>query len=204
MLDEIIIAVPRNIINDFLKQNPYGFVDQSLDEIYKLIVSNCVSVNRSDAETDESLKQIIPYILISHNGNYFLSRRKNTQAEVRLHNKMSLGFGGHINPIDSSYEIDIIVGGLVREIREEVSIGEFETPRLLGFINDDISEVGRVHLGLLFEIHSCSDNVEIIEKDKMDGAWASISEITSNYENLESWSKIAFDAHLKHGVSSAT
>lgn len=197
MIDEVIIAVPRIEISNLLNKEPFGFINQNLAQSYNLILNNCIEVDRQKAETDESLKQLIPYVIIKHEEKYLLLRRKNTQSEIRLHNKMSIGVGGHLNPIDSSQGHDIIIGGLIRELQEEINIDNFEIPQFLGFINDDISEVGRVHLGLLFEIESNSPDVEIIETDKMDGKWASVAEIDADYEYLESWSKIAFDNHVK-------
>ena len=198
MLDEVIIAVPRVAIDSLLREVSYGFISHNLDQSYKLVLENCVEINRQIAETDETHKQLIPYVIVKYEDSYLLLSRKNTQAEVRLHNKMSIGLGGHLNPIDSYQGYDIIIGGLIRELQEEVKLEDFDVPQFLGFINDDVSEVGRVHLGLLFEIESTSFNVEIIEKDKMEGSWASLSELNTNYDLLESWSKIAFDSYIKN------
>ncbi|WP_051054212.1 hypothetical protein [Fibrella aestuarina] len=197
MSEEVIIAVPRKVINETLLDNPFGFISDNVENLYIKILSNCIQMIRSHAENDNSHKQIIPYVLINYKEKFFLSRRKNTQTEKRLHNKMSIGFGGHINPVDYSSDYDLIIGGLIREIREEINIGDFSIPQLIGFINDDVSEVGQVHIGLLFEIELNYSEIEIIEKDKMDGRWVTIAEMEENYEYLESWSKIAFDSYVK-------
>lgn len=200
MIDEVIIAVPRDVIKDLLDEQPFGFIDQNLIKLYTLILNNTISINRLTAETDETFKQLIPYVLIKNQSNYLLTKRNKKQTEVRLHDKMSIGLGGHINPVDSSEKFDLIIGGLFREIQEEISITDFAYPQFIGFINDDISEVGRVHLGLLFEIETKSSTLDIVEKDKMEGNWASLTDIEASYEHLESWSKIAFDAHLRRNI----
>ncbi|QKZ15096.1 DNA mismatch repair protein MutT [Spirosoma sp. KUDC1026] len=197
MTDEIIIAVPRKKIQFLLDKQPFGFFDEKSSQMYDLILNSCTEVNRASAENDESFKQIIPYILITYQEKYLLLKRKTKQTEARLHNKMSIGVGGHINPIDYNKEKDIILGGLLRELHEEVRIVSFEPPVFLGFINDDISEVGKVHLGLLFRVESHTSDVDVIEIDKMDGQWASISELNENFDYLESWSQIAFNSCIK-------
>jgi predicted NUDIX family phosphoesterase len=109
---------------------------------------------------------------------------------------MSIGVGGHINPSEATPEGDLIREGLSREVHEELFICPPYQERLVGLINDDTTEVGRVHLGVLFEIDSPSLDVRVRETHKMDGAWALLAQLEQSYERLETWSQIVFDSYL--------
>lgn len=134
--------------------------------------------------------------MVRYFDRYFLLQRKKTQSEQRLHNKFSIGVGGHINPSEPAPGVDVIREGLTREIDEELFIGPGYRERLVGLINDDTTEVGRVHLGVLFEIESVSADVRVRETHKMEGAWALIDHLDQTYEDLETWSQIVFDSYL--------
>jgi len=153
-------------------------------------------MDRAQAETDPTYKQIIPYAVVRHFDSYFLLQRKNTQSEQRLHHKFSIGVGGHINPSEVAIGNDVIEDGLSREINEELRIASGYHERLIGLINDDTTDVGRVHLGVLYEVDSLSFDVHVRETDKMHGTWALIERLRESYEALETWSQIVYDSFL--------
>jgi predicted NUDIX family phosphoesterase len=163
------------------------------------LVARCGSfVDRPTAEADPDYKQIIPYAVVRHVDRYFLLRRKSAQSEQRLHDKLSIGVGGHINPPEAAAARvdDVIADGLTREINEELVIAPGYRETLIGLINDDTTEVGRVHLGILFEVDSVSLDVQVRETHKMDGTWALLDHVEQNYDRLETWSQIVFDSYL--------
>jgi predicted NUDIX family phosphoesterase len=153
-------------------------------------------MDRSAAETEPAYKQIIPYAMVRHLDSYFLLQRKSAQSEQRLHNKLSIGVGGHINPSELIHGSDLIRDGLTREINEELYISVGYRERLIGLINDDTTDVGRVHLGVLFEIDSTSYDVSVRETNKMDGTWVPIGRLQEDYDRLETWSQIVYDSYL--------
>ena len=55
---------------------------------------------RSEAETDPTFKQIIPYALLTHAGRVLHYVRGKKAGEQRLVAKGSLGIGGHMNDHD--------------------------------------------------------------------------------------------------------
>src|ERR1035438_1998705 len=95
-------------------------------------------------------KQIIPYVLIEHRGRILAYQRTAKGNESRLHNKYSIGFGGHINDTDLQPQSNILYTGMLRELNEEVYLPTLSGLQLLGCINDDASLVGQVHLGVVF------------------------------------------------------
>ncbi|HEX4808661.1 MAG TPA: hypothetical protein VH325_07020 [Bryobacteraceae bacterium] len=196
MEPENVLVVPTSSLWDCMGYVNKGLITQRLDQFGSLVNDFGSFVERSAAENDAAYKQIIPYAVVRHLDSYFLLQRKSAQSEQRLHNKFSLGVGGHINPAELSPDGDLIRQELTREVNEELDVASGYRERLIGLINDDTTEVGRVHLGVLFEIDSMSFDVSVREKHKMEGAWIPISRLEEIYEGLETWSQIVYDSHL--------
>ena len=188
---EVILGVQRDLIENILNTD-YGFISEI--DSYQLIKDNLTSMERDLAETDNSFKQIIPYLFIEFEDKILTYERTKKQSESRLHNKLSIGIGGHINPIDDFMDSDIIIECLKREINEEIDIELINDPIFIGIINDDLSEVGKVHLGLVFKAKAKTEKFEILEKDKMIGKWSSSTEIEKDFDRMESWSQIVLDS----------
>ena len=62
---------------------------------------------RAEAETDPSWKQLIPYLVLRDGERIFLMRRTKAGGDERLHDRYTIGVGGHVNPEDGD-----VVGGL--------------------------------------------------------------------------------------------
>jgi predicted NUDIX family phosphoesterase len=146
---------------------------------------------RAEMETDRSWKQVIPYLILRDGPRYFLMRRTQAGADARLHDRWSIGVGGHLNPGDGD-----LAGGLRREWREEVA-ADFEPAfSLIGLLNDDTTEVGSVHVGAVYLADAAGRAVAIRETDKLTGAFADRSEVAAVVDRMESWSALVF-AHLE-------
>lgn len=145
---------------------------------------------RAAVEDDPGVKQLIPYVVVRDGSSYFLMRRTRGGADARLHDLGSIGVGGHINPGD-----DGVLAGLRREWEEEVEAAFDPQPRFVGLLNDDTTPVGRVHLGLVFEIDAAGRPVAIREKDKLSGGFASTDAVRAVADQLETWSRLVFE-HL--------
>jgi predicted NUDIX family phosphoesterase len=170
----------------------YAIFGPTSPVVEKIILDNHTFRDREEAETNLAFKQVIPYIVVRHQDNYLLSQRTKKQQEKRLHNLFSLGQGGHITPEDSACK-DPILGGLMREIREEFRISPEYSCRPVGLINDDTNDVGKVHLGLVYMLMVSGSLLEVAEEGKHIARWANLSELESYYPNMETWSKIVMD-----------
>jgi len=198
-MEELVFAFPTD---EFWKLTPYkiGLIKEN-SEVLKRIVQNGLFLRRSELEEDPSFKQIIPYAIISHKESFYLFRRTSGQTEKRLRNKFSLGVGGHMNPNDNMESKEqYLIDELKRELFEEVKLlnGCFiEDIEFIGFINDDTIPVGRVHIGLLYNIHVSNKEVYINETDKMTADWIDKPNLAEFYEGMETWTKITFDFYIK-------
>ena len=195
-LNEYVMVVDaqvlRNIFNLSRGLNP------AKSDIFDFILNNHCFISRADAERDPNYKQIIPYVTIRRDGLWLLFQRKSTQTEARLHNKYSLGLGGHITRETDHESLNPIMAGLYRELDEEISIKHGE-PKYIGILNDDESDVGKVHLGLLFEINAQSSIFELPEADKMSAQWVETDALAKYYPQMETWSQFLLDL-LRNGT----
>lgn len=157
-------------------------------------------VERAYAERTPALKQIIPYSIVhcetQHGRRVLSTRRLDTGGETRLHDKHSIGLGGHINPEDldvaKSAIRNPIEAGTRREIAEELVVNGAYTVRRVGILNDDSNAVGAVHVGVV-QVITVSQPVEIREKDQLEGRLLStddLSTMLAEGTNFETWSKL--------------
>lgn len=143
---------------------------------------------RDEAEEDPTWKQVIPYLLLRDGGRLFLMRRTSAGGDARLHERWSIGVGGHLGPADPSVE-----EGLHREFEEELVADWHPELRPLGLLNDDRTPVGQVHLGIVFEADAAGRPVAVRETHKLSGRFVEIDEVLAGYQHLETWSQLLFD-----------
>jgi predicted NUDIX family phosphoesterase len=154
---------------------------------------------RSSMEEDPSWKQVIPYPILRDGKRWFLMRRTRAGGDARLHDRYSIGVGGHVNPADGGLDGDLS-NALRREWTEELDVDFVPAFRFIGLLNDDTTPVGAVHLGLVFEGDAAGRPVTIRETDKLTGRFAETHEVAAVAESLETWSRLAFD-FIEHGVA---
>ena len=105
---------------------------------------------RPEMEEDPSYRQIIPYVVLTRGEEVFVLRRLKKGGEKRLHGLLSIGVGGHINPVDEAGRGEALMRGLRREVEEEVEVERELSLVPVGVINEETNEVGSVHLGFMF------------------------------------------------------
>jgi len=158
---------------------------------------------RSSAETDPSLKQIIPYALIVSEGKFLRYIRGKKAGEQRLVSKGSIGIGGHMNDHDEGlFALDdqAYLAGVLREVEEEVRIAQPISNRIVALLNDDSTEVGQVHLGVIHVITLERPVAEKRESVIRSLKFLKPEELRAERESLEGWSQICAD-HLEKLVS---
>jgi predicted NUDIX family phosphoesterase len=196
--NERILVIPSHVIVPKLTSHRFLETTISYDELMNLIDEHHQLVDRAPAETDNSLKQIIPYAIIRFGDQVYLVKRSKRQAEARLHDLYSIGLGGHISEsVDESS--DVIRAALARELDEEMVIDGPSLVKYVGIINDDTTDVGKVHLGILHEVWLQGEYCRIREKENMTGNWCTIPSLTNYYGTMESWSQIVCRYHLLTG-----
>lgn len=148
---------------------------------------------RSEAETDPSWLQLIPYVLLRHEDRLFHYTRGAAGGERRLHAKRSVGIGGHINPCDTATG-DPYRAGLLRELAEEVTIETAYQEHLLGLVHDPTTPVGQVHLGVVHVWMMNRPAVRALDPALAGGGFETIDELVADRGAFESWSQLVLDA----------
>ena len=167
-----------------------------------LLKENNFFVARSSAEENPSLKQLIPYAIFRHGGKILHYTRGAKSGEKRLVAKGSIGIGGHINDTDESlfsFDQSAYHNAVRREIREELQLAGGFTERAVALINDDSTEVGRVHLGIVHIVDLESPDVRAGEKAIAELGFATRGELLARSDSLETWSQIALEGLAELG-----
>lgn len=151
---------------------------------------------RSTVEEDPTFKQLIPYAIleseIDGERSIFQYTRGKGQGEKRLHALRSIGIGGHISEEDAGND-DLYKSGMLRELHEETVIeSEFED-RVVGFIYDDTTPVGRVHLGVVHILKLAEPLARAKETELTMSGFAPVAELKSELDRFETWSQLCLD-----------
>jgi predicted NUDIX family phosphoesterase len=192
--DELVLGIPRASVPGGLGWR--GVRALALGPFLAAIRREGTFRPRAEAEHDPAWKQVIPYLALRDGGAIFLMRRSRAGGDARLHDRYTIGVGGHVNPADRD-----VMGGLRREWAEELA-ADFEpefTP--LGVLNDDDNAVGAVHLGLVFSADAAGRPVAVRETHKLEGGFVPLADVADVADSLETWSALLFAFLLKQSPS---
>ena len=165
--------------------------------------SDVVIKHRASLEQDPNFRQTIPYAALRCGEKFALYRRTQKGNEAGLHDKYSIGFGGHMDIADVVYDensiIDIhasIALAAQRELEEEVALTNgnkaIKTTAYPEMIASNANEVDAVHLGIFTIIDVENESIESNE-DQLEIVGFKTLEELAQVENLESWSQIIVD-----------
>ena len=193
---EEILVISRQLFDELgsfqgIKTDVDGYLQAILDP------ANNFFMDRGKAEDDPSFKQIIPYALFHHDGKYLHYTRGKSGGESRLHAQGSVGVGGHINPVDERADPlgkATYLAGVEREIDEELNITGGHQNRIVGLLNDDSNDVGKVHLGVVHIFDLESEEVTSAEDALANLAFQSSDDLKGKlHGSLETWSRFCVD-----------
>ena len=202
---EEVLVVPRSLLEEI------GFFEgirtESLEEaVGKLLdPANHFFMDRAAAEEDPGHKQLIPYCVFRCGDRILHYTRGKSGGESRLHAKISVGVGGHVNPVDtgngrtgpSAYH-----AAVTREIEEELHLPEEHEHRIIALLNDESNPVGQVHLGIVHVIDLKSDSVSSREDALTDLGFTSLADLNGPlFDRLETWSQFCI-RHLSEEAHS--
>lgn len=194
--NENVLVIKRSLFDELGSFQGLNFEPQKyLDAI--LSRGNNFFLRRPQAEKDPTHKQIIPYVLLAHADRVLFYIRGKKAGEQRLVAKGSIGIGGHMNESDESlFALDEAAyrAGVEREVAEEIKIDTKFEDRIVALLNDDSTEVGQVHLGIVHVFKLAQPNVEKREAMITNLAFLDKDELNARRESLETWSQICLDS----------
>jgi predicted NUDIX family phosphoesterase len=195
---ENVLVIPRALFDQLgnfhgLNFEPRRYLDAMLSR------GNNFFLARAKAENDPTHKQIIPYAILACGDRVLHYVRGKKAGEQRLVAKGSIGIGGHMNDEDESlfaWDEQAYRAGVEREVNEEVQINTPFEDRIVALLNDDTTEVGRVHLGVVHVFRLEEANVQKREAMITNLAFLNKQELEERRDTLETWSQICLD-HLE-------
>lgn len=197
--DEQILVVPTEVFHRL--GHFQGFSPDAEVYLAELLKPEHVSFRpRGEMEQDPSFKQLIPYCILRYTSeegveSLFEYTRGTGQGEGRLHRKRSIGIGGHISALDAAGSNgDPYRTGMRRELDEEIIIDTPFCEHCVGLINDDESEVGRVHLGIVHIFDLGRPAIQPREDDIIACGFRSVAELQGDLTGFETWSSICLAA----------
>jgi predicted NUDIX family phosphoesterase len=195
---ENILAIKRSLFDELGNFHGLNFAPEKYLNVI-LSRGNNFFMPRAQAENDPTHKQIIPYALIAFEDKVLHYVRGKKAGEQRLVAKGSVGIGGHMNQEDESlfnYLVDEAAyrAGVEREVGEELKIDAKFEDRIVALLNDDTTEVGRVHLGIVHVFKLAEPKVEKREAMITNLMFSTKAELLARRESLETWSQICVDS----------
>jgi predicted NUDIX family phosphoesterase len=192
--DELVLVLPTTaVIEELGGGEPWvGVRPAGEHDLADLIRRDGEFRPRSEVEADETRKQVIPYPVLRDGDRWFLMRRTRAGGDPRLHDRFSIGVGGHVNPEDGGLDGDLGTA-LRREWLEELDVDFVPAFRFVGLLNDDTTAVGRVHVGLVYEADAAGRPVAIRETEKLSGSFVTSADVAAVMDDLETWSRLAFE-----------
>ncbi len=190
---EEVLVVPRALLEEIGAFE--GIQTRSIDAGVARLLDPAVHffMDRAAAEEDPTHKQIIPYCIFRCGNRILHYTRGKAGGESRLHAKISVGVGGHVNPVDMGEGrtgADAYHAAVTREIEEELDLPEEHEHRIIALINDESNAVGQVHLGIVHLVDLKSDAVASREDALTDLGFTPLAELAGPlFERLETWSQ---------------
>jgi predicted NUDIX family phosphoesterase len=194
MAEERVLCFERRLLDEL---GAFQGVNFGVDKYLEVVTArpNLTYRNRREAEQDPRYKQLIPYVLLVHDDRILRYQRGKGGEETRLHGLFSIGIGGHISEEDAglfSKEASGYYEGMWRELREEVDI-EPLSEATVAVLNDDSTEVGRVHFGVVHVVRVADESAAGRRKGIVSPEFIPISEAVRNATSYESWSRLCLE-----------
>ena len=159
----------------------------------------CRFMAREMAEADPRFKQIISQVVLMCGTSVLVYGRGKSGGETRLHGKLSLAVGGHVDESDDPHEpFFAYANSVLRELKEEVGMAVDHNviqKTIIGLVNDDTSAVGKVHLGVVHVIalneHQAGELLKNCEHTMTNPQWLPLTELgdPESQARLEDWSR---------------
>mgnify|MGYP003836796943 CR=1 FL=1 len=190
---EQVLVVPRALLEEIGSFE--GIRTEGMDAAIERLLdpASHFFMDRAAAEEDPSHKQLIPYCIFRCGDRILHYTRGKSGGESRLHAKISVGVGGHVNPVDmdgGKTGADAYHAAVTREIEEELDLPEDHEHRIIALLNDDSNPVGQVHLGIVHLVDLKSDAVNSREDALSDLGFTPLEELNGpSFDRLETWSQ---------------
>ena len=180
-----------------------GFLAATEYDFEKIILNSFEYQIRWDMEINPDFQQPIPYaIVVNPTTKKIIAYQRGNNSwvswEQRLYNKRSLWIGWHIE-LEEKDAHNPLQATLIKEVQEEIWLDSIDSFEVIGYLNDNSDEVGKVHFGVLYVLYTHDSDVQIGDGELEQVFFKTKDEIDNimNDANcdVESWSRIAREAY---------
>ena len=189
--DEFVMVFETNLL---MRTGYFQGISKNIEKYLPIFINpkNTKFIARDDAEENFKYKQLIPYVIFRYKNKFLTYQRGIKSSEKRLESMRSLGIGGHISTNDPKIfsSSGDYKEGMKRELYEEVNYGPTSKEQIIGLINDDSNEVGRVHFGVIHLFELKQEDVTKKEAALIDLKFETIKELKNKINVYENWSKL--------------
>ncbi len=194
-MDEEVLVFPSRLLDEL---GPFEGISTEIERYLPTFLhpEHLRYIPRSLAEDDPSHKQLIPYVVLRSGDEVFCYTRGKKGGEQRLHDRWSLGVGGHICREDGDEGQIAYEAGFARELAEEVDIRSGYRQRIVGLVYDPSTPVGQVHVGVIHLFDLDRPEVVGIDPALAEGTFRRIVEVASERDRFETWSALTIDHFL--------
>uniref|UniRef100_A0AAU6W0K7 Nudix hydrolase domain-containing protein n=1 Tax=Pseudomonas phage Nican01 TaxID=3138540 RepID=A0AAU6W0K7_9CAUD len=210
MKPQFIVGIKNETLTEKVGLPTTGLSPIDMQQIIELVQEGIVIGQREALEKDESVRQVLPYVILSQFDEsagvmkYIPYRRTKLVGESRLAGNVSVGFGGHIDlddVVSKGSVVDLIatIGQAVgRELQEEVIFSGMDGADIslfsVGMILDNSDEVGKVHLGVVMNAQLPPGATAVCAEEELESLRPMTArELLDSGLPIESWSRIALD-----------
>jgi len=148
---KFVLVIDRKLL--FPGLSPQGFLPLETIDL-DVVDEHGFFAERDYMERCSHFKQLIPYITLTHGGHVLAYQRQAKHSEQRLGGKWTVGFGGHIEPMDrTEAKGGLLHAAALREFEEETGF-TVSSDALVehGCINSESEDVSSVHVGVFFTV----------------------------------------------------
>lgn len=198
-LDRLILAVETSRLPAALGQT--GFFRQVHDHALDGLLGAGLWLGpRAVLEETEAFRQIIPYVVLRVGDRLVHYTRTPSGGENRLHGRVSVGLGGHIDFSDvirRGEGVDLkatLDAAAAREVEEELGMVDCADREWIGVLIDNGSPVSRVHLGVVALWTLRTPPAGATEDAIGEVGLGTIDALLAGKARLEDWSTILLEA----------
>jgi predicted NUDIX family phosphoesterase len=197
MKREVMVVNNTALFSDVKRESKIYSTNES--DFETKILNNFEFMVRGPAEENTDYKQPITYAIVLNEKNdlfvYIRGGKDSAAGDVRLHEKLSIGVGGHLEREDEEVE-NPLRDCLARELDEEISLKEKNITEIfpIGYINDDRNPVGEVHIWVSYIIKTKHFNPVMEDGELASGEFVSYEKLREMMEswnyNVETWTEL--------------
>lgn len=196
-----ILVIPNEHVADLYTGAIFYPFGDRVKEIVDIAELYGKLIDRDYAEKTTKLKQVIAYTLIRNHSKILILRRSKNSNRDSLKLKNTILFGGHVDDLDDEPG-NRLIKCIYRELSEELNIQPRITPRLLGLAVDPTTDVGRHHLGVIFDteindlevfLNRKSDTKEFTKFNKNHKVeLIEAKSLSNNFRSFDKWSTLFY------------